>query len=735
MATESPTRPQLAPLTTLPSIDEPDPRQTLQHVLAADPSPQSHQAPRTSTPGSGRGRKNNVIWVQEEAKDSNKDDEGTVQNDSYSRAADVNPSHTMTVAHTRRNANGTIGSVYSGNKIRHLKKEDGVPLWRKDIQFAFLHAVFDDETRVFTKASDGNYGHTFAEIYIDAMARSSKTSKILKEKLLSDRAAALSMAMICLLVNVGRMNTTLNFFPEMRAQLRTYHSIPSLQAHQDPNAYKQLQDAPRLKSILKGASEDANQPTTIEKVKRLPIPRTNPVNLIFVLSQYAPKISETHFSPPRDFFDLVMRGTLSSRSRAKAFLWLIWFYLESDFSAQSAENNPFGRGQVGSPEEPPFKVPPFEHLTEEQANAENVDTQSEKEYGEMKRLERKRILEEDETVGPPMKKTKRGAPDDQGIPPLSEPDRSPSPSHRDYGLSRAQATEYPGPDMRMTGSMHDISPGVHDDPGRPWGDRPELANVRLVLKARGDNTPIISPAVPPGAGHATFPSNVNAYSYRRSRPQTSHQKAVDINRKMRVEHILHQQLIEVHDEIRRRKRRRGQRSGYAAMKRIYDMADDYDSGDERLGAPGGLVPNEGEEEDYGEGALGHKRALDRAVRRLEKEGNGVSRNGVVHRPGKRKRKQEQDGIRAMIADEMVRKSGEQADELPERATPEERRVRKGPRQPEGRRQGTGLKQEESLDDLDLDLLGENRQEDNGEEEAEEESGMDETEVEGDEMSE
>ncbi len=197
-------------------------------------------------------------------------------------------------------------------------------------------------------------------------------------------------------------------FPEMRAQLRTYHSIPSLQAHQDPNAYKQLQDAPRLKSILKGASEDANQPTTIEKVKRLPIPRTNPVNLIFVLSQYAPKISETHFFPPRDFFDLVMRGTLSSRSRAKAFLWLIWFYLESDFSAESAEKNPFGRGQAGSAGEPPFKVPPFEHLTEAQAEAENVDTQSEKEYGEMKRLERKRILEEDETVGPPMKKTKKG---------------------------------------------------------------------------------------------------------------------------------------------------------------------------------------------------------------------------------------------------------------------------------------------------------------------------------------
>lgn len=194
----------------------------------------------------------------------------------------------------------------------------------------------------------------------------------------------------------------------MRAQLRTYHSIPSLQAHQDPNAYKQLQDAPRLKSILKGASEDSRQPSSIEKVKSSPVPRTNPVNLIFVLSQYAPKISEMHFHPPRDFFDLVMRGTLSSRSRAKAFLWLIWFYLESDFTPKAAEENPFGRGQSAAPGDPPFKVPSFEHLTEEQANAENVDTQSEKDYGEMKRLERKHILEEDEIAGPPAKKMRRG---------------------------------------------------------------------------------------------------------------------------------------------------------------------------------------------------------------------------------------------------------------------------------------------------------------------------------------
>lgn len=120
------------------------------------------------------------------------------------------PMYTSTTTSTRRNASGATSSVYSGNKIRHLKKEDGIPLWRKDIQFDFLELVFHDQTRCFTKYSDGSNGHTFADIYIDAMAKSSKCSKILKEKLLQDQDGAISMAMVCLLVNVGRMNTTLN---------------------------------------------------------------------------------------------------------------------------------------------------------------------------------------------------------------------------------------------------------------------------------------------------------------------------------------------------------------------------------------------------------------------------------------------------------------------------------------------------------------------------------------------
>lgn len=110
----------------------------------------------------------------------------------------------------RDDGNGPNGSTIG--KIRHLKKEDGEPLWRKDIQYDFLKAVFDNEQKVFTNSyeKDKIGKQCFADLYIDTMSRSSKTSKVLRDKLLSDREAAKGMAMVCLLVNIGRMNTTLN---------------------------------------------------------------------------------------------------------------------------------------------------------------------------------------------------------------------------------------------------------------------------------------------------------------------------------------------------------------------------------------------------------------------------------------------------------------------------------------------------------------------------------------------
>lgn len=192
----------------------------------------------------------------------------------------------------------------------------------------------------------------------------------------------------------------------MRAQLRTYHAIPCLQADQDPNAqYKGLQDAPRLKSILKGACEDTEEPNTIEKIRLSTIPRTNIVNLIFVLSQHVQKVSELHFEKRQDFFDLVIQSDASSMSRARAFLWLMWWYMQSDFSREAAMNNPFGVGKPpqDDPEGLPIKVPELVNLTEEEVALENIDTPEELAFGEEMRVARKRILEEEDTA--PVKKT------------------------------------------------------------------------------------------------------------------------------------------------------------------------------------------------------------------------------------------------------------------------------------------------------------------------------------------
>jgi Ino eighty subunit 1 len=202
-----------------------DPRGRLSHVLAADPAPSPPPPPNTNlnpypsktrTPVPASALANTMPRVKQEPRhQEDKEDSGIPPPPppgGTTMKSDL-PIYTATTTTTRRNANGSVSSVYSGNKIRHLKKEDGVPLWRADIQYDFLKAVFEDSTPVFHKMSDGPSGeakYCFADIYLDAMAKSSKCSKILKDKLLTERPAALNMAMVCLLVNVGRMNTTLN---------------------------------------------------------------------------------------------------------------------------------------------------------------------------------------------------------------------------------------------------------------------------------------------------------------------------------------------------------------------------------------------------------------------------------------------------------------------------------------------------------------------------------------------
>lgn len=169
-----------------------DPRTSLQHVLGDTDS-------QTGTPSAARHH------------------EMTEDEDARTPAAQGGSAPKATASsRKKKTADGASGgnstNTQGGNKVRHLKKDDGEPLWRKDIQYEFLKAIFENKQAVFTNSYEPPGGplQTFSQLYIDAMARSSKTSKILRDKLLSEHEPARNMAMVCLLVNLGRMNTTLN---------------------------------------------------------------------------------------------------------------------------------------------------------------------------------------------------------------------------------------------------------------------------------------------------------------------------------------------------------------------------------------------------------------------------------------------------------------------------------------------------------------------------------------------
>jgi len=295
----------------------------------------------------------------------------------------------------------------------------------------------------------------------------------------------------------------------MRAQLRTYHSIPALQAHQDPHAYKQLQDAPRLKSILKGASEDEPQPGTMEQLRASPRPRTNSVNLVFLLAQYAPKVTEMHFNSPRDFFDLVMRPTLSSKSRARAFLWLIWWYLESDLTQEDSQRNPFGRGEAGEGTDGlSIKVPSLEVLTEEQAALENVDTEQELAFGDAKQRERSAIVASEPS--PAMTALKRARKDRTTL-------------TAGHLASDREGSQTPGRDMESpapTGSIRrNVSRGYDSDENSPSPEATLMSSTAHGAKPKGlglqdigtngSYTPSRASSVNPGRSKASGPGRGN----------------------------------------------------------------------------------------------------------------------------------------------------------------------------------------------------------------------------------
>jgi Ino eighty subunit 1 len=478
----------------------------------------------------------------------------------------------------------------------------------------------------------------------------------------------------------------------MRAQLRTYHAIPSLQAHQDPNSYKQLQDAPRLKSILKGASEDRPEPNTLEKIKVKDIPRTNPVNLIFVLAQFASKVTELHFPPNRDFYDLIMKEDISSVSRARAFLWLMWFYLESDFTEEGAEENPFGPGVDYDVDVRNQGVPRFEYLTKDQQDLENVDTAEEKDYGYAKMRERKRIIEADQAAfqaehGPP----KRGPKPKLHLPP---DDGGPSPAAL-IGKIRPRYEEIVGSPAALMGRIRpkyesDMDSTRSTPPPRALGGM-RIQSVLNTGKGRGSlKHQIIEGSSPVAHQGETI--------MRRSRPLTAHQLAVERNRNQRVDYILSRGLRKKHHHARKQRKQEG--AFWRALQRTKQMADPFDDSEgdgDLVNAPlpfrargfGGLVQLDAEEDDFGEEMSAYAAAFRRIGRRLDRWDSQKDLNlGVMGT--NRVSQTKSDTVNGHDA---VRDADETEDERP----PEENKLRANG--------DTHMEDDEDLDDMEKEILG------------------------------
>ncbi|KAF8973759.1 hypothetical protein BDZ97DRAFT_392005 [Flammula alnicola] len=281
-------------------------------------------------------------------------------------------------------------------RVVALKRADGEPLTRADIQYDVLHGIFSDTHEVFSdpyRDTEDGKKLCFRDLYIKAIFNSPKATKALKDKMTESSTFALDFAMLSLLVNVGRVNTTMSFFPEMKTTIRTYHPIPSLQ-----RTNGNMQDAPRIKHILKTSlleDEAKNPPATpadiLTRCKAGQPPSTSITNLIFVLAHHTGPIGQAHFQGRVDFLDLFLRTEVSSASRAQAFLWLCYNYLEAPSSEDDYDEEP-----TPSPFSDPSKPtssPPFTFLTSEEILEENQESPEDIAMAERLVTQRSRIVQ------------------------------------------------------------------------------------------------------------------------------------------------------------------------------------------------------------------------------------------------------------------------------------------------------------------------------------------------------
>ena len=100
-------------------------------------------------------------------------------------------------------------------KTLAVKRQDGEPLTRVDLQYDLLEAIFNDKRRVFTdphttiRGDQAGTRVTFRDLYVNALLHSPRCAKAWRDKVRESPVFGNEYAMISLLSNVGRINTTM----------------------------------------------------------------------------------------------------------------------------------------------------------------------------------------------------------------------------------------------------------------------------------------------------------------------------------------------------------------------------------------------------------------------------------------------------------------------------------------------------------------------------------------------
>ncbi|POW16571.1 hypothetical protein PSHT_06625 [Puccinia striiformis] len=291
---------------------------------------------------------------------------------------------------TSQPTNQATPSSSKDNSGWALKKLDGEMFTRADIQYDLMSNIFNDRTFQFTSPLDQR-AISFKELYVETLSRFSKAAKSTVRQLDDNPNWATNFCIASFLINIGRINTTVAFYPELRAYMRTYHPIPCLQ--KDEYCQTNLQDAPRIKTMLKSCqlpSEFNNEPDSLPEIaKRSALgyrPPTTVVNLIFELFSVEPYVSMKYFPDGFVLHDLFSPTTIPTKLRAYAFLWLMHHFLEDPSSMNDFQHE----SKVEA-----FQLARLEDIQPDSSLGdapENVDTEEEIQWGKDMQTYRKEFL-------------------------------------------------------------------------------------------------------------------------------------------------------------------------------------------------------------------------------------------------------------------------------------------------------------------------------------------------------